>query len=60
MIIKPLYRDMLMCNYCGEWYHEDCVGVDVKSYEKNEEYKCMHCKQHNKNGSIYDESTFSV
>ena len=21
-------RDMIMCDYCGDWYHYDCVGID--------------------------------
>ncbi len=55
-------RNMLMCNYCGEWYHEDCIGVDITSYEKNTEYKCPYCNQDTGsiNESIYDESMFAV
>ncbi len=49
-----------MCNYCGEWYHEDCIGVDIKSFENHDEYKCQYCKEDCKNESIYDESMYAI
>lgn len=40
-ICKSIYdnsRNMIMCNYCGEWFHEECIGISLASLKKNEYY----------------------
>ena len=37
---------MILCKSCREWYHGDCVGVDVEEYHKNSmEWVCKNCTQ---------------
>ena len=36
-------RDMIMCDYCGDWYHYDCVGIDHVIANGIDTYKCQVC-----------------
>ena len=44
-----------MCNYCGEWFHEECIGISLTSLKKDECYKCTACKEEMRTEAIYDE-----
>ena len=54
-IIKVLTRNMIMCNYCGEWFHEECIGISLASLKKHEYYKCTTCKEEMRIEAIYEE-----
>lgn len=43
---------MLQCNYCSEWYHIRCVGLDESSLTQLQEYKCPPCLQSNREGHV--------
>lgn len=36
---------MIMCDYCGEWFHGDCVNVTQEHSEKIDIYCCLMCKR---------------
>jgi len=43
---KPEREDMLGCDFCDEWYHPECIGVDEKEalqLTKNQSWKCPKC-----------------
>lgn len=37
-------RDMIQCDTCEGWFHDDCVGVDVAAYDEDDPYKCPRCQ----------------
>ena len=38
-----MIRFMIACDYCGGWYHGDCVGVTEDTASHIETYKCPAC-----------------
>ena len=37
-------RAMIACDNCREWYHKDCVGLDVHKEYSNVDWKCSDCQ----------------
>ena len=36
---------MLLCKSCDEWYHHDCVDVEINEDKENDmtDWECCHC-----------------
>lgn len=51
---------MIQCNFCDEWYHPNCVNLDLSIVPKLKEYKCSKClsmeKKKHENKEIETES----
>ena len=48
---------MIMCDYCSEWYHFDCIGIQVVLAESIDSYKCHHCLDKGTDERMYEEGT---
>jgi hypothetical protein len=46
---------MIMCDFCGDWYHYDCVGVSDIIAKSIDTYKCEICISKNCQELIYEE-----
>ena len=56
-------EDMVMCNFCGEWFHGPCVGITVnelQSIKQSSVYKCRFCHDNSVNEQVYDEGKCHV
>jgi hypothetical protein len=53
---------MLKCNYCANWFHSNCLGLDefdISNYfEEFEKFNCLDCHLENKYKERYFEVTF--
>ena len=39
------FGNMARCDFCGEWFHEDCVGnIPQEVFEEDAEYFCSNCQ----------------
>lgn len=39
------FGNMARCDFCGEWYHEDCVGnIPQEVFKEDVEYVCNNCQ----------------
>lgn len=36
---------MIFCDYCQEWYHLKCMGLDPDKTQVIKRYKCNVCKE---------------
>ena len=43
-----------MCDYCGEWFHMDCVGISDEQVMNYKHYKCNTCLSTGKMSRLYD------
>ena len=44
-----------MCDYCLEFFHTDCIGVDEQTAKTISSYKCCKCTRDNKDEPMYQE-----
>jgi hypothetical protein len=40
-------RPLIECNYCGIWYHMECVHISPEQTEKMKEFMCSKCRDKN-------------
>ena len=36
---------MIACDFCGEWFHGDCVNITKKESKSIKNYYCDHCRE---------------
>ena len=53
-------RDMIVCDYCGDWYHYDCVGIDDVLANGIDTYKCQACISKGMDELMYEEDKFEI
>ena len=46
---------MVMCDYCANFYHPDCIGRTVAECEELNTLKCPTCESHGIDDPIYTE-----
>lgn len=44
---EDIERDMICCDQCSAWQHNDCMGLTFAKGEEPEEYFCEQCKPEN-------------
>ncbi|EED23412.1 PHD finger domain protein, putative [Talaromyces stipitatus ATCC 10500] len=44
---EDIERDMICCDQCSAWQHNDCMGLTFAKGEEPEEYYCEQCKPEN-------------
>jgi len=38
-------HDLVLCSYCGSWFHNQCLNAAVRKYRNtNSKFKCPNCK----------------
>ncbi|KAL9644669.1 hypothetical protein ABK040_015408 [Willaertia magna] len=38
------YEQMIECEDCNQWYHEQCIGINIKDYNDGEKhFYCQYC-----------------
>jgi len=45
---------MVMCDYCLDWFHPECVGLAWEDIEVMDRYKCPRCIKKHKNVPMHD------
>ena len=35
----------ISCDYCEDWFHGNCIGINEKGAEGVEKYKCPNCRK---------------
>ena len=45
---------MVMCDYCSDWFHPECVGLAWEDVEAMDRYKCPRCIKKHKNVPMHD------
>ena len=51
---------MIICDYCGDWYHYDCVGIDDVLANGIDTYKCQVCISKGMDELMYEEGKFEI
>ena len=46
---------MILCDYCGGFYHYDCMNINKELVRKTDLYKCSECVQKDVNDPMYHE-----
>ena len=36
---------MIFCGTCKEWFHGDCIGIDISVIGETEKWMCDECKK---------------
>ena len=49
-----------MCDYCGDWYHYDCIGIDHVIAKGIDTYKCQVCISKGMDELMYEEGEFEI
>lgn len=44
---EDIERDMICCDKCSAWQHNDCMGLDFPKGQEPEQYFCEKCKPDN-------------
>lgn len=44
---EDVERDMICCDQCSAWQHNDCMGLNFAKGEEPDEYYCEQCKPEN-------------
>lgn len=49
LFARFIFRFMICCDCCGEWYHGDCIGISVSQGKRmeraGEDYVCVSCQE---------------
>ena len=48
---------MIMCDYCGEFYHTKCIGIKEGDVHKIGSYKCNNCHEKGYQEILYQGTT---
>ena len=48
---------MVMCDYCGNFYHTECIGIDSCSIMTINTYKCQLCLIDGNTDPLYEEGS---
>ena len=51
---------MIMCDYCGEWYHLECIGVSEEQAIHLKQYRCNACLSQGRASLMYDPGNLSI
>lgn len=51
-----------MCDFCADYYHLDCIGLDIseKEAEEIDSFRCKFCMADGRTSPIYEEGIVEV